>query len=128
MFAAIWAWIVGVCKALLKRCTKQWYLVEVKTSAHNDWGEYYPTHCSSLQHAKQYLVYATDTYFWVKCRILDPNGNIVEESTANDFYGAPPDIMTMYVETDMTCAEVMAVWRKQELRKMDSPEGSNVAN
>lgn len=127
MFHAVWAWVVGIWKALLKRCIKQWYLVETKTDAHNDWGEYYPVHCSSLRSAKQYLVATTDTYFWVKCRILDPDGNVADESVANDFYDAPLDIVYMYVETDMRCADVVAAWRKQELRKMDSRESSDVS-
>jgi hypothetical protein len=126
MFPGIWAWIVRVAKWLLKRCTKQWYLVEVKTNAHNDWGEYYPTHCASLRDAKAYLVGVTDTYFWVKCRILDPDGNVVSESAANDFYDAPPDIVTMYVETDMSCEAALQVWRKQELRRMDNRKCSDV--
>lgn len=126
MFAAIWSWIVGGCKALLKRCTKQWYLVEQKKSAADDWSDYHPVHCASLRDAKHYLVAATDTYFWTKCRILDPDGNVVDESVANDFYCAPLDIVYMYVETDATCAEALAAWRKQELRKMDSRESSDV--
>lgn len=128
MFSAIWAWVGRVVKWLLKRCTKQWYLVEIKTSSHNDWNEYYPTHCDALRTAKQYLAHVTDTYFWVKCRILDPDGNVVDESMANDFYCAPLDIVAMYVETDMSCADVLAAWRKQELRGMDSRKCSDATN
>ena len=126
MLSVIWAWVASVAKWLLKRCTKQWYLVETKTSSHNDWGEYYPTHCPSLTSAKQYLTSVTDTYFWVKCRILDPDGNVVDETVANDFYDAPLDIMFMYIQTNMTCAEAMEVWRKQQLKTMDSRECSDV--
>lgn len=120
-----WTWVVGICKSLLKRCTTQWYLVETKTSSHNDWGEYYPVHCSSLREAKQYLVATADTYFWVQCRILGPDGRVVDETVANDFYEAPLDIVYMYVETAMTCADVVAIWRQQELRKLDSREDSS---
>lgn len=126
MFSAIWAWFASVAKWVLKRCTKQWYLVEVRTNVHNDWDAYYPTHCSSLRSAKRYLVDVTDTRFWVKCRILDPDGNVVDETVANDFYEAPLDIVYMYVESSMTCAEVMAVWRRQELQKMTSQECNDV--
>lgn len=126
MFAAIWAWVGRVVKWLLKRCTKQWYLVEIKTSSHNDWGEYYPTHCDSLMAAKRYLTDVTDTCYWLKCRILNPDGRVVDETVANDFYGAPLDIVFMYVETNMTCAEVMEVWRRQQLKDMDSRKCSDV--
>lgn len=126
MFAGIWAWVASVAKWLLKRCTKQWYLVEVKTNESNDWDVSYPTHCCSLRSAKRYLVDVTDTYFWIKCRILDPDGNVVDETVANDFYGATLDIMYMYVENNMTCAETMAVWRQQEMQKMARQECSDV--
>lgn len=126
MFSAIRVWVVSVAKWLLKRCTKQWYLVEQKKSATDDWGDYHPTHCASLRDAKNYLAAATDTYFWTKCRILDPDGNVVDESMANDFYCAPLDIVFMYVETNMTCTEAMTVWRKQQLKDMDSRECCDV--
>lgn len=126
MVSAIWAWFASAAKWVLKCCTKQWYLVEVKTSSHSAWDEYYPTRCSSLRNAKRYLVDVTDTYFWVKCRILDPAGNVVDETVANDFYDAPLDIVYMYVDTDMSCEAALQVWRKQELRRMDNRECSDV--
>ena len=112
MFAAIWAWVVRAAKWLLKHCTKQWYLVEQKKSAADAWTDYYPVHCATLQDAKRYLAAATDTYFWTKCRILDPDGNVVDESMANDFYCVSHKIALMYVETDMTCAEAVELWRQ----------------
>jgi hypothetical protein len=139
MFVAIWAWVGRAAKWLLKRCTKQWYLVEIKTSSHNDWGEYYPTRCSSLMAAKRYLTRCssllaakryltdvTDTCYWLKCRILNPDGRVVDETVANDFYGAPMGIVFMYVETNMTCAEAMEIWRRQQLKDMDSRKCSDV--
>lgn len=126
MFSAIWAWIVGVCNALLKRCIKacvqQWYLVETRTAAKDDWSDRYPTHCHSLRAAKEYLVATTDTYFWIKCRILDPDGNVVDESVANDFYCVSSKIADTYVKTDMTCAAAVEAWRQQTLESMDSRE------
>ena len=125
MFSAVWAWVVSVVSWLLKCCTKQWYLVEQKNRETDDWSDYHPTHCASLRDAKRYMVAATDTYFWIKCRILDPDGNVVDETVANDFYHTPLDIVYMYVETKMTCTEAMAIWRKQQLKDMDSRKCSD---
>lgn len=133
MFWRVWAWVVEVCKSLLRWSTKQWYLVEIRREAAEAWDDRYPVHCTSLAEAKRYVVDTTDTLYWVRCRILAPDGTIVDEPPAKAFYAVPPDIAFMYIETTMSYEEVLAVWeevlavwRKQQMKTMDSRECSDV--
>lgn len=82
------------------------YVLQWRPTKADDWSDRNQTRHPTLQAAKQSLVYMTDTPYWIKCRILDATGNVIDESRANDFYSAADRYIQLYISTDIQCANV----------------------
>lgn len=102
---ALWSRILEI-RGTVATWSRGPYIVQTRTNRNvPTWPEQEDTYCDTLASAKQYLANAADTYFWVQCRILDPEGNIVDQTVANDFYCAPAAVVHKFINTDMTCEE-----------------------
>jgi hypothetical protein len=89
------------------------------------------TEIKTLIEARQQFVLITDTPYWIKCRILR-DGAIIEESRANDFYGASEELRQKYINSsdpleyivdelkmEKIRSETISDWFKKEAQLLD---------
>jgi hypothetical protein len=88
--------------------------VHQKPFRNQDWAVLFQS-VGTLLEARKYFVFITDTPYWIKCRILK-DGVVIEESRANDFYGASEELRQKYINSSDPLEYIVDELKMEKIR------------